>query len=113
MENLKFTNYQEEISIVEYQPVKYLKDVDFLFFDADYEELSIEEKLLIVVLDRDGFFFTEIKPSPGFLILLKRHSIYVEAFSFYNGMSKIYGVFLKLFIKNNPNQSTSNFYRNN
>ncbi|MEO6102470.1 MAG: hypothetical protein ABIP44_02390 [Pseudoxanthomonas sp.] len=113
MEILKFANYQEEISIVEYQPVNYLKDVDFLFFDADYEELSIEEKLLIVVLDRDGFFFSEIKPSPGFLILLKRHSIYVEAFSFYNGMSKIYGVFLKLFIKSNPNHKIKNNYKCN
>lgn len=113
MKNLKFANYQEEISIVEYQPNNYLKNVDLIFFDADYEELSIEEKLLIVVLDRDGYFFSEIKPSPGLLILLKRHKIFVQAFSFNTVISKTYGVFLKSFIENNPNQPLKKFYRSN
>lgn len=110
MKNLNFVNYQEEVSMVEFRPSNHLKGSDLIFFDADYEELSIEEKLLIIVLDRDGYFFSNIKPSPEFLMLLKRHSIFVQAFSFNTIVSKKYGCFLKSFIKNNPERSLKSFY---
>ncbi|WP_289057630.1 hypothetical protein [uncultured Flavobacterium sp.] len=110
MKNLNFVNYQEEVSIVEFKPNYHLKEYDLIFFDADYVELSLEEKLLIIVLDRDGYFFSDIKPSPEFLILLKRHGIYVQAFSFSTIVSKKYGCFLKSFIKNNPERSLKSYY---
>lgn len=105
MKNLNFINYQEEISINQFKANKHLNN-----FELNIEELTLEEKLLIVVLDRDGYFFTDQKPSPDFLIFLKKNGIYVQAFSFFSVVSKTYGCFLKTFINMNPGKTLKSFY---
>ncbi|MBZ4037828.1 hypothetical protein K6T82_23930 [Flavobacterium sp. 17A] len=110
MKNLNFPNYQEEVSIVNITPSSMLKGFESLFEDDQFNEMTIEEKLLILVLDRDGYFFSKIKPLPSFLILLKKHGIFVEAFVFYNEKARIYACFLKTFIENSEIKNYKELY---
>lgn len=109
MEKLSFTNYQEEISLNCFVPTNHLKEYDTEIFNDPFEVLTIREKMLLVVLDRDGYFYSDIKPSPMFLKTLKDEKIYVQAFCAFTQFKRSYGCFLKSFFKNNPEFKPLNY----
>jgi hypothetical protein len=111
MENLKFANFQEEISLVQFKPTNYLREYEFSFFDSQFGSLNDHEKLLIIVLDRDGYFFSDTKPSPSFLLLLKRANIFVQAFKVFTHFKSSYGCFLKSFVTDNPNIKPTSYLK--
>jgi len=102
MEKLLFNNYQEEVSLCCFVPTNHLKEFNAILFSELFSLATIEEKMLIVVLDRDGYFYSDLKPSPEFLLKLKEYKIYIQGFSVFNQFLKIYGCFLKSFVLNNP-----------
>lgn len=102
MERILFKNYQEEVSLSCFVPSNHLKEYNAILFSELFSLATIEEKMLLVVLDRDGYFYSDLKPSPEFLLKLKEYKIYIQAFSVFNQFLKIYGCFLKSFVLKNP-----------
>lgn len=111
MEKLLFANYQVEVSLNCFVPNNHLKDHNTKLFNDQFKILSLEEKLLLVVLDRDGYFYSDVKPAPKFLLTLKEHKIYIQAFSMFNPFSTSYGCFLKSFVLNNPGFKPMSFLK--
>lgn len=102
MEKLSFINYQEEVSLSCFVPTNHLKEYNAILLNDLFKMVTMEERMLLIVLDRDGYFYTKIKPRPEFLLLLKEHKIHVQASSLFNQFISIYGCFLKSFVLKNP-----------
>lgn len=93
--------FQSDVALTSNKPNNFLKDHPELFKNQ-METFSIHQCLLLVVLDRDGFFYSDVKPEPAFLLKLKENKVYVDAFSFSNKKKRLYGCFLKTWSSINP-----------
>lgn len=113
MEHLVFNQYREDVSLSCFVPTSFLKGNVEELLEGEFNDFSLQERLFLVVLDRDGYFYSEVKPSPTFLSVLAKYKIYVQAFSVFNAKSKVYGCFLKTFVKNNPKFIPTNFLNKN
>ena len=101
MKNLNFPLIQEEIHISFFSPANFLKEFATTLATSTID-FSIEEKLVLIVLDRDGYFYSETKPEPILLFKLHQCGIFVHAFMLFKGEKKVYTCFSKIFIELNP-----------
>lgn len=108
---IAINNYQHEVSLNNFVPQNYLKNVETPIFFDNFKTFTVEEKLLLVVLDRDGYFYSSVKPSPVFLMILKRHEIFIQAFCLFNNFKRNYGCFLKSFALSNPDFKPTSYIR--
>lgn len=98
---ISFPPITDEVAFCDFIPKNYLADFHFLFAN-NVGLFSLEEKLILIVLDRDGYFYGFQKPSPEFLHNLWKFGIYFQTFSVFNKEKTIYSCFLKQFIRANP-----------
>lgn len=101
MKNLNFPLIQEEMCISSFSPANFLKEFAATLTNSTID-FSIEEKLVLIVLDRDGYFYSKTKPEPILLYKLHQCGIFVHAFTIFKGEQKIYSCFSKIFIELNP-----------
>ena len=101
MKTQTFPSFQSDVALVNSKPNNFLKNHPELFKNQ-MEIFSIDQCLLLLVLDRDGFFYSDVKPEPSFLLKLKENNVFVNAFSVFNKNNRVYGCFLKNFILANP-----------
>lgn len=111
MKNFNFTPVQEEISLVSFVPKTFLKKYSHIL-KANSEDFSLEENLILIVLDRDGYFYSGVKPEPVFLLKLYTCGIYVKAFGIFNNQKRLYSCFLKTFIEANPKFKPTGLLKN-
>lgn len=113
MENITFKQEREDLSLICFVPKNFLKVHGSDLLEIEFNEFSIQEKMLLLILDRDGYFYSKVKPTPFFLSVLAKYKIYVQAFTIFNSESKYYGCFLKSFTESNPSfKPTSHIYKN-
>lgn len=111
MNAIAFPPVGSEVALCHFNPSNYLKDYQLLF-DNYSNTFSIEEKLMLFVLDRDGYFYSFSKPDPNFLHQLWVFGIYIQGFSIFNENKNFYSCFLKSFVKDNPNFKPNFIFRN-
>lgn len=111
MKNLNFIPVQEEVSLINFSPVNFLRGYSS-FFSRDSDLFTLEEKLILIVIDRDGCIYSNIKPDPEFLFKLYTCEIYVKAFVVFNNKKRLYSCFLKSFMDLNPNYKPTTYLKN-
>lgn len=111
MYNVSFPPVQNEVALADFIPLNYLKDYA-LFFTKSVNLFTIEEKLLLIVLDRDGYFYSTEKPNPKFLIRLWKFGIHFKGIKVFRGEQSVYTCFLNRFMAENPDFKPTSILKN-
>lgn len=111
MNYLSFPQVQDEVVLADFIPQNYLKDYA-LFFTKSVNLFTIEEKLLLLVLDRDGYFYASKKPNPKFLLRLWKFGIHFKGIKVFRADQSIYTCFLNRFMVENPDFKPTSILKN-
>ncbi|POS00924.1 hypothetical protein Q361_11727 [Flavobacterium croceum DSM 17960] len=91
---------EEEFLLPAYKTKTFLKSHTNLFVAPEF---SIEDKLRLLELDKNGVIYSEVKFPPSFLFKLKTFKVNYIALKYVKDAKFYYALFLKSYITVNPN----------